>query len=270
MTEITKIEQDWLEQQQDKALAKLCLFYARAVNLLDIKWLADSLSPDVTYTSQSVFETLKGRENVVDYLSRIFKSIRHSDKTVRAELAIDRSNKPCVAIFQACGPMDQNWLSTPFKNMTFKVNKAGKVTDFLMVTCVPSPTSVIRSGIFPGCNAKPVDGTCRIIRPSSSYEGMEVTVYVNNPMTFLDRSMMKEVKHTIEVFPGAKIRLASCGEDKEEWVRKELHELAFTGLPSLAVRWQNSVIYRHMGLIETKSLKQSLNGVFATVASENI
>ena len=75
MIEITEVEQNWLKQQQDNALAKLCLFHARAINLLDIGVKSSgSLSLQVTYSSQSVFETLKGREELIDYFSKKVES----------------------------------------------------------------------------------------------------------------------------------------------------------------------------------------------------
>lgn len=258
MKEITRVEQDWLKQAEDNALAKLCLFYARSINLLDIKWITSSLSSGVTYSSQSVFETLKGREEVIDYLSKKVESLRDSDKTVRAELAVDRSGQPCVAIYQASGSMDQNWLSSPIGTMTFKVNDLGEATELFMITCVPSPESVIRSGIFPGCPSSPVADAHRIIRATSSYEDMEIAVYVLDPMTSLDRAMVKEVENAIVDFPGAKMRLAAWGENSEG-ANQELAELGFTGFPSLAVRWQNKVIYRHQGLIRAESFKRSMN-----------
>jgi len=262
MQKLTSVERDWLQKAKNGALAEICLRYARAINLLDVKWIADSLAASVTLESQSVMERLEGRTAVLSYLDGKIDALRRSpDRAVRAELATDQRGDACVTLFQSSGPVDHNWLSAPVGVMTFKINNQGEAAALFMITAAPAPSSTIRSGMYPGCDSRPVPQPQGLIRPTAGYENLELTIYLLDGQMNLDRMMEKEAEDAIGDFPGATLRRVVWENETEE-SNNEIGMLAFTGFPSLAVRWKKNVIYRHQGFLRADGIRQALTEIF--------
>ena len=71
----TKEESEWIKNHQPEH-AILLWRYAAMLNTLDLSWLEGYISPDATYSSQSVFEVLQGRDAILDYLYTKLESLR--------------------------------------------------------------------------------------------------------------------------------------------------------------------------------------------------
>ena len=69
MYEFTSQEEEWINSTEDSALAQLCVQFAAGLNRLDFSLIEPLLALDCTYGSQSVFDVLKGYEQVAEYWS---------------------------------------------------------------------------------------------------------------------------------------------------------------------------------------------------------
>ena len=77
--------------------------FARAWNRLDPDGLIEVLASGATFASQRVFEELKGRDAIANYLARKMQTIAQSELHVFAELGeVTESfpGRPCVVIAQ--------------------------------------------------------------------------------------------------------------------------------------------------------------------------
>lgn len=141
---------EWIKAQRDPLEASWLVRYALAFNRLDVTQLRDGLAFDVTYESQSVFETMHGSAAFLQYLEGKFKTIRASSAFVVADLASFTGGKPCVALCQVSDNADKEWLDSPIAAMTVSVSPDGLAQSMLMITCVPPLASAKGAGLFPG------------------------------------------------------------------------------------------------------------------------
>lgn len=140
----------WIDKHKHRGEARWLVRYALAFNRLDATLLRDGLVSDVTYESQSVFETMHGSEAFLRYLEGKFKTIQSSNAFVVADLSTFPGGKPCVAMYQMGDNARKEWLDTPIAAMTVSVSPEGLAQSMLMITCVPPPASAKGSGLFPG------------------------------------------------------------------------------------------------------------------------
>lgn len=75
---------------------------AKTYNNLNIKHIEGFLSKNVIYENQNVLEPIQARENLINYLTQKFKTIKKSNNLVYAELGyLDaQKEKPCVILSQ--------------------------------------------------------------------------------------------------------------------------------------------------------------------------
>ncbi len=84
---------------------QLLMAYAKAWSNLDITYLKDILSDDFEYTSQWVFETMRGKDKYIDYLKGKFETIKKNHSSIRVQIGYYEycylvENKPCLILEQ--------------------------------------------------------------------------------------------------------------------------------------------------------------------------
>lgn len=135
--------------------------YAEAWNRLDLDIFASFLASEVTYTSQHVFDELRGREEVEAHLRQKMEAVRSSaGEKVRAEIGLCGSQsdsmvhvaeatekRPCV-VFQQ-GPSEKP-VALVLLDVEEKGANEGKVTGIAICTVAPHPSTARRTGIYPG------------------------------------------------------------------------------------------------------------------------
>jgi hypothetical protein len=243
----------WCKEFSDTAQAALCVRYALAFNAMDAGWLKDTLASTVTYGSQSVLETLQGKEAVWDYLSGKIHSLRSNPKRrPRCELGVSEIGKPCVLMYQPQGAYDRTWLDIPLASVDIKMDNDGLASEIFMITAVPSPASAKRSGIYPGVKEDVHERAKRFIRPGDDYAGLRFSFFLLDGKMSLDRRMMEESEKVLAAFPGS-IRSTLITSQRTS-TADELDQVGFVGFPSVAVFWRDEIIYQHQGLIIADSL----------------
>ena len=256
--ELSLRERDWVNNATDAKAALWMVRFARAINTLDADLLIEGIAPDVTYESQSVFETLTGPERILKHWRGKFSTLRKSDNFVAAELARMPTGEPCAALYQAAGAKDTNWLQVPKALLTVKTNHSGQATAFVMITCVPSPASAEGSGIYPGQTETPREQPQRFIRASPGFEEITLYVFYLDGEIRLDRAMAKSVAKVRQELQG--IRVVEITSHKRstqaEWEVNEV--FGFNGFPSVGALFQGSPIYQHQGLISGDDLVAAL------------
>lgn len=118
--------------------------FASAWNRLDPEPFLGLLAPDARYASQWVFEELKNRQAIADYLRAKMNTVRDLPADdpyhrIRAELATSRNGQDCVAITQG----ENNDVTAV---VVFTV-EGGRIQRFDM--CIPQLMNVTRSGVYP-------------------------------------------------------------------------------------------------------------------------
>lgn len=252
----------WIGQFSQPAQAELCVRYALVFNTLNVNWLAKMFSPQVTYGSQSVFETLNGYKAVWEYLSGKIETLGVKPAVrPRAELASDLDGAPCTLMFQPKGKFDCNWLELPLAYVTFKTDARGLASSIFMVTGVPSPASARRSGIFPGVRDAVHERARQFIRPRDNYQGLRFSYFLLDGKMRLDLEMMEVAAKVQEAFPGAtSSTLVTTGRTS---AADELDEIGFIGFPAVAVYWQGEILFRHEGLVSADFLIEKIKGMTA-------
>ncbi len=249
----------WIDGQPEQLEAHWLALYALAFNRLDVSPLREHLASDVTYESQSVFDTIHGPDAFLKYLEGKFKAIRTSSNRVAAELAMLPGGKPCVALYQAGSDMDTNWLDTPLAAMTVKVTPEGIAKAMLMITCAPSPASARGTGLFPGREVPPTTQEKRFIRPSPSFQGINVYFYYLDGEIGLDKAMEETANYVRMNLEGIKVIDILYSTLHLAWTRKKVFEaFRFNGFPSVGAMFNGRIIYRHPGVIHGPELVEAL------------
>lgn len=249
----------WIDGQSEQLEAFWLARYALAFNLLDVSPLREHLAPDVTYESQSVFDTMHGPDAFLKYLEGKFKAIRTSNNRVAAELAMLPGEKPCVALYQAGSDMDTNWLDTPLAAMTVSVTPEGLAKAMLMITCAPSPASARGTGIFPGRDLPPTTQEKRFIRASPSFHGINVYFYYLDGEIGLDKAMEETANYVRTHLEGIKVIDVLYSTLNFNWTRQKVFEaFRFNGFPSVGAMFNGKVIYRHPGVIHGPELVDAI------------
>lgn len=118
--------------------------FARAWNRLDPEPLLALLAPDAHYASQWVFEELRSRDAIADYLRAKMKTVRNrgvndAASRVRAELTTCRNGQDCVAMTQ--GEHDE------VKGIVVFTVAGDTIVRYDL--CMPALMEPLRSGVFP-------------------------------------------------------------------------------------------------------------------------
>ena len=244
---------EWIARFPKPSPAEFCVRYALAFNTLKSDWLSGVLAPFVTYGSQSVFETLKGKKQVWDYIAGKIETLSlQADSQPRAELATDFNGNPCVLMYQPKGNYDRTWLNTPLASVEIKVDDQELASEIFMITTVPAPATTERSGIYPGVHDTVHERAKRFIRPQADYRGLQFSYFLLDGKMRLDLKMVEAAAKVQPAFPGATSSTMITSERTS--ARDELDEVGFIGFPAVAVYWQGETIYRHEGLVFADSL----------------
>jgi hypothetical protein len=254
-TALDSTEIGWIDGQTEQQEAYWLALYALAFNRLDVSPLREQLASEVTYESQSVFDTMHGPETFLKYLEGKFRAIRASSNRVAAELATLPGGKLCVAMYQAGSDLDTNWLDTPLAAMTVDVTPDGLAKSMLMITCAPAPSSARGTGLFPGREVPPTTQEKRFIRPSSSFQGINVYFYYLDGEMGLDRAMEETANFVRRNLDGIKVIDVMSSTLHLNWTRQKVFDaFRFNGFPSVGAMVNGKVIYRHAGLIDGPEL----------------
>ena len=253
--------QEWLASFGSSAQAELCVRYALLFNTLEPIWLDGALSPNVTYGSQSILETMQGYIRVWHYLTRKVEILRENpDTQPRCELATFAQGGPCVALFQPQSAYHCHWLEQPMALEVIKANKMGLASEFFMITAVPPPDSARRSGIYPGVIGQVHGGPKKVVRPENGYNDLCFTFYLLDGEINMDHTIMMESEKVMEAFPGAERKVViSMAANAEE--REEIFSLGFKGFPSVCVTWERNVVFRWEGLISAVFFIRAVRGL---------
>ncbi|MDD3536506.1 MAG: hypothetical protein PHC50_10225 [Candidatus Cloacimonetes bacterium] len=129
------------DEKSSSALDEIivCNLLAHAYNTLNSEILQKIIAEDLLYTSQWVFDEMRGKQAFLDYLSVKFQTIKKAGSSVFAELAIYRGQY-CLVIAQGS---KANLVAT----MLVKTD-SGKITEIHMCL-VPHFSECEQLGIYP-------------------------------------------------------------------------------------------------------------------------
>jgi hypothetical protein len=153
MYEFTSQEEEWINSTENSALAKLCVQFAAGLNRLDFSLIDSLFALDCTYGSQSVFDVLKGYEQVAEYWSGKMDTLTRAGDSARisAELATEPQNGlPCIVIYQRRSEVGDQGPGEKLAYLTLKTQGGEKIRELFMVSVAPTPDSCKTIDIFPG------------------------------------------------------------------------------------------------------------------------
>jgi hypothetical protein len=251
-------ERHWVDRSGDAHVGAWLVRDARALNGLSVAPLTDELASDVSDESQSVFDRMVGRERLIGYWQEKFETIRRSGRGLAAELARLPDGQPGVALDQAASDDDTNWLDTPLAVMTIRTNERGEANSFLMITCVPAPSSARGSGLFLGRTAAPTARPKRFVRASPDFDEMTLYVFYLDGTIELDRRMAEAVDLARRALPGIRVAEASFQTADHCPAWPVVHQFGFNGFPSVGALFRGEPIDRHQGLIAGPDLLAAL------------
>ncbi len=259
----TEEESEWITTHRPEH-ATLLWRYAVMFNILDPSWLEGCISPDATYSSQSVFEVLQGSSKIRDYLHAKLESLRESGnsalvRAALAELPGIGEDSACVAIFQAQSEFDRSAWEVPVCCMSLE-SRDGLISSFHMVTGVPFPASARVSNLFPKAGLPPSSRPA--LKDATSCHELCFSLYLLDGECPIDKVARREVQLAMQQFHGASYReivLARTTQEED----MEITELGFVGFPSLAITLRSQILYRHTGLIGAEMIGSQLKEFLA-------
>ena len=127
---------------------------AKAYNKLDAGFISSIASEDLYYNSQAVYAPLEGKDEVMDFLYKKFRTVRDSGHPVFAELAYlvtlpsrdllcmdEIKGRPCIILSQ-----DTKENKTALIDVKVSRNK---VTEICICTVTPNWWQALPTGIYP-------------------------------------------------------------------------------------------------------------------------
>lgn len=256
---ISSDEARWIASHPEQAdVCRWLVGYALAFNTLSIEPLKKTLSPWVTYESQSLSDKMEGPKLLYAYWKGKFQSIAKSESKVVAELSTLPSGLPGVTLYQAGSALDTNWLDKPLAVMTAEVNALGEATMLLMITCAPSPSSARGTRIFPGFDGTPTTNEKKFIRKSSDYSEICVYAFYLDGEISLDIEMKRSVAFAQESLRGLKVIEETYSGLGRSINQENLNKFHFVGFPSIGATFCGKPIYRQQGLISGERLVEAL------------
>ena len=127
---------------------------AKAYNKLDAGFISSVASDDLYYTSQLVYAPLEGKDKVIDFLYRKFRTARDSGHPAFAELAylIDLSSRDLLRVDEEngrpCIILSQDTRENKIGLITVKVSR-NKVTEISICTISPHWSQALSTGLYP-------------------------------------------------------------------------------------------------------------------------
>ncbi len=128
---------------------------AKAYNNLDYKEIELISSDDLTYTSQSVLTSLKGKIEVLRYLKEKFKTIKNSNNKVFAEIARMGSQQSwsiqivTVKEGDLCVLISQGTTENKGGIILVDIDHQNLIKEINICTVVPHWTMAIGTGVYP-------------------------------------------------------------------------------------------------------------------------
>ncbi|TXI10877.1 MAG: hypothetical protein E6Q68_07340 [Polynucleobacter sp.] len=116
--------------------------FAAMFNDLDSKHIEDYLNDDFCYSSQMVFDEIRGKTKYLGYIDAKLEAIKNSGLKVFAELAISGAGQEPNCLVMAQGDVE-NLVATVFIEL-----KDGLINRADMCV-VPSPFDVHRTHVYP-------------------------------------------------------------------------------------------------------------------------
>jgi len=126
-------------RQETDGLKAACEAVARAFNRLDTSHLLPVLAEDLTYTSQWVFDSIKGKNRYLEYIEQKFRITRGEKAKDYAELARYRG--------EYCLVIAQDSKDNPIVTLMIHM-KDGLISEMCMC-CIPHFTECERLGVYP-------------------------------------------------------------------------------------------------------------------------
>lgn len=125
-----------------------CFYYATAWNRLDPGVLIQVLDDDVTYSSQSVLASMRGKEEVADYLRGKMATIS-ADSAVKvfAQLAETQEYPMYTLPPEPCVVLSQGEIDNLVVTVLFKVSETGIRAIHMCI--IPPPDTTKLTGEFP-------------------------------------------------------------------------------------------------------------------------
>lgn len=125
-----------------------CFYYATAWNRLDPEVLIQVLDDDVTYSSQSVLASMRGKEEVADYLRGKMATIRADPAfKVFAQLAETQVYPMYTLPPESCVVLSQGEIDNLVATVLFEVSETGIRAIHMCI--IPPPHTTKLSGEFP-------------------------------------------------------------------------------------------------------------------------
>lgn len=257
----TQEEIDWINNHNSEHAAMLWR-YAAMLNTLDISWLDGYIASNATYASQSVFEKIVGASEIKGYLIEKFKLIEEDGNNAFVQAAFaeligtgDDNGNACVAIYQAQSELDQTAWDRPICCMTLELIK-GKITTFLMVTSIPSPINAKTSNIFPMLKTPPKSRT--VLEGPINYHELCFTLFLLDGLCTIDVVAKEQLKTVVAHYSGAISREVITIPTSLQ-ADNETCELGIFGFPSLVIKLNDKVLYKHTGLIRADHIINNLS-----------
>ena len=149
--EPTTAEREYIDSSENPGVACLCYYYALAYNTYEARWILERCSPDVEYTSQSVFQTLRGIREYGEYLTRKIRILSKtaSANQARFELGYSPHGKPCIIGYQRQGEFSYGF-GERLLWMDIDLDEQDRFKSICAITGVPPASAAKGTGIFPG------------------------------------------------------------------------------------------------------------------------
>jgi hypothetical protein len=149
-------EAEYVARSSDAVRARQCVAYAQAMNLLDAGSVAGLLADDVRYESQSVFDSICGRAEVVNHIGGKFETLQEcgEDCLVRIELALEQDGTPCLIVHQRESSYGRSGLGRRVGCVLLTPGNSGQIQAILMASVTPTPDDCLPTGIFPGITSE--------------------------------------------------------------------------------------------------------------------
>lgn len=265
MYEITIKEQEWIDRMSDPVVAKHCVKFGAAINRLDFSLIESLFTGETTYSSQTIFDTLKGRRTSDYWQQNIgrFRELGTNYKTF-AELAQEPlRHRPCLLLIGRQGGYSTRGMGRAGAYIDIEATADDKIASLFSVNLVPSPHACRRSGLFPGLDTEE-------IAEAESYRGRSlplsdnVTVYLFvSPGIELSMAMKDTFLKVMTDFKPAKHELVSDSlDDRDETISELCIQYGVHGYPCIIVTHNGKLAKKFVGYRGASAMRKVFEELF--------
>jgi len=250
-------------REGDVTERELLVRYARMANRLDPDEFVPLLSDFATYESQSVFDVMRGKATISEYLrNKILVTKKSGNKgLVRADVGKAPQIGDCVLIYQAKSASDQEILDAPLCLMKIEPDAFGKAGTMFMYTAVPSPQSAIGEGIFPGLDDTPIQPQPDpLLHPVGDYGNLRFELWMLNGKLKWDLEAQTIIQKVIKAFPNSGYK-EYRSDDLSVEASSRLGHTGVQGFPAILAYWKNDLIYRKIGCPQAHHIVAALQNI---------